>query len=123
MPLISALQDIAAANAIGVGTFDLTGAAYSATLSGNLTLTAKHPMILKLDPGGASRDVTLEAEAGCPGRVRWIVNAADVGGENLVVKDDSGVTTIATINQNESAVVYCDGTAWTLIAVVAIALS
>ena len=73
MPLISALQDIAAADAVGVGTFDLVGAAYSATLSGNLTVTVKHPMILKLDPGGASRDVTLEAEAGCPGRVRWIV--------------------------------------------------
>ncbi len=122
MPLISALQDIAAADAVGVGTFDLVGAAYSATLSGDLTVTVKHPMILKLDPGGAARDVTLEAEAGCPGRVRWIVNAADAA-ENLVVKDDSGVTTIATINQNESAVVYCDGTAWSLIAVVAIALS
>ena len=122
MPLISALQDIAAADAVGVGTFDLVGAAYSATLSGNLTVTVKHPMILKRDPGGASRDVTLEAEAGCPGRVRWIVNAADAGGENLVVKNDGG-STVATINQNESAVVYCDGTAWSLIAVVAIALS
>jgi len=122
MPLISALQDIAAANAIGVGTFDLTGAAYSATLSGDLTLTAKHPMILKLDPAASTRDVTLEAEAECPGRVRWIINAADAD-EDLVVKDDSGVTTIVTIDQNESAVVYCDGTAWTLIAVVAIALS
>jgi len=122
MPLISALQDIAAADAVGVGTFDRVGAAYSATLSGDLTVTVKHPMILKLDPGGASRNVTLEAEAGCPGRGRWIVNAADVGGENLVVKDDGG-STVATINQNESAVVYCDGTAWTLIAVVAIALS
>jgi len=122
MPLISALQDIAAADAVGVGTFDLVGAAYSATLSGDLTVTVKHPMILKLDPGGSARNVTLEAEAGCPGRVRWIVNAADVGGENLVVKDDGG-STVATINQNESAVVYCDGTAWSLIAVVAIALS
>ena len=123
MPLISALQDIAAADAVGVGTFDLVGGAYSATLSGDLVVTVKHPMILKLDPGGATRDLTLEAEAGCPGRVRWIVNAADVGGENLLVKEDSGVTTIATINQNESAVVYCDGTNWTLIAIVAIALS
>ena len=121
MPLISALQDIAAADAVGVGTFDLVGAAYSATLSGNLTVTVKHPMILKLDPGGASRDVTLEAEAGCPGRVRWIVNAADAD-EDVVLKNDGG-STIVTIDQNESAVVYCDGTAWSLIAVVAIALS
>ena len=121
MPLISALQDIAAADAVGVGTFDLVGAAYSATLSGNLTVTVKHPMILKLDPRGAARAVTLDGEAGCPGRVRWSVNAADAA-ENLVVKNDGG-STVATINQNESAVVYCDGTAWSLIAVVAIALS
>jgi len=121
MPLISALQDIAAANAIGVGTFDLVGAAYSATLSGDLTLTAKHPAILKLDPAASSRDVTLEAEADCPGRVRWVINAADAD-EDVVLKNDGG-DTIVTIDQNESAVVYCDGTAWTLIAVVAIALS
>ena len=121
MPLISALQDIAAANAIGVGTFDLVGAAYSATLSGDLTLTAKHPAILKLDPAASSRDVTLEAEAECPGRVRWVINAADTD-QDVVLKNDGGVA-IVTIDQNESAVVYCDGTAWTLIAVVAIALS
>jgi hypothetical protein len=122
MPLIAALQSIAAADAVGVGTFDAVGLAHSATLSGDLVVTVKHPMILKIDPGGATRDLTFEAEAGCPGRVRWIVNAADAGGENLLVKNDAGAT-IATINQNESAVVYCDGTAWSLIAVVAIALS
>ncbi len=121
MPLISVLQSIAAADAVGVGTFDAVGLAHSATLSGDLVVTVKHPMILKLDPGGATRDLTFEAEAGCPGRVRWIVNAADAA-ENLLVKNDAGAT-IATINQNESAVVYCDGTAWSLIAVVAIALT
>ena len=40
MPLVTALQDIAAADAVGVGTFDLVGAAYKpAALSGDVTLT------------------------------------------------------------------------------------
>jgi len=123
MPAIATLPDISAPIGVPYGLFDVLGAAFSATLSGDLVVTVKHPTILKLDPGGATRDVTLEAEAGAAGRLRWIVNAANAGGENLLVKEDSGVTTIATINQNESAVVYCDGTDWTLIAIVAAAIS
>ena len=86
-------------------------------------------MILKMDPGGSARDVTLPAEASVApsGQMFWIVNAADAS-ENLVVKDD-GAATIATINQNESAVLYNAGqsggteSSWVLIAVIAIALS
>ena len=122
MPLIAALQSIASADAVGVGTFDAVGAAYAATLAGDLAVTVSHPMILKLNPGGATRAVTLEAEGVCPGRMRWILNSAPGAGEDLTIKNDAAAT-IATINQNESAVVYCDGTAWSLIAVVAIALS
>jgi hypothetical protein len=57
----------------------------------------------------------------------WILNAADAA-ENLVIKDDGGAT-IATANQNESALVYNAGqsagveSAWVLVAVVAIALA
>jgi hypothetical protein len=101
--------------------FGIKGAVQVETLTGNLTLTPAYPSILKLDPGGSARDVTLEAEADCDGALRWIVNGADAA-ENLVVKNDGG-STIVTINQNESAAVYCDGTSWTLIAVLAIALS
>lgn len=92
-----------------------------ATLSGNLTLDDTYPSLLKLDPGGLARDVTLPAEATNEGVFVWIVNAADAA-ENLVVKDDSPAT-IATINQNEEGIFFCDGTSWILFRVATIALS
>jgi hypothetical protein len=102
---------------------------HSATLTGTTALDATYPAICKLDPGGAARDVTLDAEESIPsvGLYRRIVNAADAA-ENLVVKDDAG-STIGTINQNEQGEFYNagvqDGTAsaWVLIAISAIALS
>ncbi len=68
------------------------------------------PNTLYFDPGGASRDVTLPAEASSSGKWFRIVNEADAA-ENLVVKDDGG-STIVTIGQNEEAQVTCNGTAW-----------
>lgn len=94
---------------------------YSATLAAALTLDETYPNCLKLDPGGAHRDVTLPAEATSTGVTFRIVNAADAA-ENLVVKDD-GASTIATINQDEQGEFYCDGSTWSLICITAIALS
>jgi len=99
------------------------------TLAANRVLTSADAMIVKLDPGGSARDVTLPAESsvGPQGQMFWIINAAD-GAENLVAKNDAG-DTIATANQNESALVYNAGqsggveSAWVLVAVIAIALS
>lgn len=98
-----------------------TGGAHSATLTGALTMGTAYPPILKLDANGASRNVTLEPEEESEGLSHWIVNAA-TGAFNLVILDDAAAT-IVTINQNEGALVYCDGTAWTLIHVQTIALS
>ena len=53
------------------------GIVHTATLSGNIALDATYPLILKLDPGGTARDVTLDAVATAEGLTRWIVNAAD----------------------------------------------
>lgn len=99
------------------------GASAAATLTGNLTLTfdTYNDNILKLDPGGAHRDVTLWPEAEAKGVFVLIVNAAGAA-ENLVVKDDSPAT-IATINQNEAGLFKCNGTAWSLICIATIALS
>lgn len=94
---------------------------HSETLTGNLTLDATYPNLLKLDPGGAHRDVTLLAEADAEGVTLQIVNAADAA-ENLVVKNDAG-STIATLNQNEEGIFYCDGTSWSLVRIATIALS
>lgn len=118
---ITDLNDISSAKAILGGLFDLPGAASVRTLAGNVTLDATYPSVLKLDPDGSARDVVLDAEEGHAGRIRWIINSAG-GAENLVVKNDAAAT-IATINQNESAVFFCDGASWTLLAIVAIALS
>ena len=73
------------------------------SLTGTKVIADSDAMILKMDPAGSARDVTLPAEAEVTpsGRMYWIINAADAA-ENLVIKDDGGAT-IATANQNESA--------------------
>lgn len=91
------------------------------TLSGTRVLSNADPSILKLDPGGASRDVTLDAEATSIGKYRRIINAADAA-ENLVCKDADG-NTIGTINQNEQGEFFCGSSGWALIVIATIALS
>jgi len=99
------------------------------TLIGTKVIGDADSMMLKMDPGGAHRDVTLPAEADVTpsGRMYWIINAADAA-ENLVIKNDGGGT-IATANQNESALVYNAGksngveSSWVLVAIIGIALS
>jgi hypothetical protein len=118
MPAITALPDISAP--IGVP-YGLLGGAYSATLSGDLTLTTDHPVVTKLDPGGAGRIITLEAESGAAGRFRLVVNSADLA-EVLTINDDGG-SEVSTPTQNEAALLYCDGTSWTEIAVFTISFS
>ena len=88
----------------------LKGGVEAITLTGARTLTAKDANILFLDPGGASRDVTLPAEGESNGLLFFVYNEADAA-ENLVIKDD-GASTIVTLNQGEWAVVACDGTTW-----------
>ena len=83
------------------------------TLAANLTLTRGYRQLLRIDPGGSARDVLLPPEEN--GLWFFIANAADAA-ENLVVKEDSDTTTIATLNQNEAALFHCDGTTWYLVA-------
>lgn len=91
------------------------------TLDNNLTLDATYPNIVKLDPGGSARDITLDAIATNSGLKRTIINGADAA-ENLVVKNAAG-STIGTVNQNELGVFYCNGSTWVLVYVQTIALS
>jgi hypothetical protein len=90
-------------------------------ITATLALDCTYPNVLKIDPSGAARDVTLDAVATCPGLMRKIINGADAA-ENLVLKNVGG-DTIATVNQNEEADVVCDGATWVLLAVRTIALS
>lgn len=89
----------------------------SITLDGAFTVTKAYPSIIKVDPGGAGRDVTLDAEETSKGLWRRIVNMADAA-ESLTVKDDAA-NTICVIAQNQYAEVYCNGTAWSEIVTVA----
>ena len=109
MPAITTLPDISAPIGVPYGLFDVLGGAYSATLSGDLTLTTDHPVVTKLDPGGAGRTITLEAESGA---------AAEV----LTINNDAAAA-ISTPAQNEAALLYCDGTSWTEIAVFTISFT
>lgn len=104
-----------------VGAQTRKGGFATQTLTGTTALDHTYPAIVKLDPGGAARDVTLDPVANCPGLYRRIVNAADAA-ENLVCKNVGG-STIGTINQNEQGEFFCDGATWTLIAISTIALS
>ena len=99
----------------------IEGRFHMETLSGAVALDATYPALIRLDPNGAHRDVTLEAEETSAGLYRRIVNGAGTA-HNLVVKDDGGAT-IATINQNEQGEFYCTGSAWVLVCVTVIELS
>ena len=79
------------------------------TLAAAKVIDSDDAMILRLDPGGAGRDVTLPAEESIPaqGQMFLIINAADAA-EDLTVKDDAA-STIGTVSQNEAAIFVNQG--------------
>jgi hypothetical protein len=91
-----------------VHTSHLRPSATTKTLSGTEALAAGCAPIQFLDPGGAARIVKLPPETNT---VIVIVNTADAA-ETLTVKDDSGSTTIDTIEQGFSKTFASDGTSW-----------
>ena len=91
---------------------DMADATVQLTLdTGALAGTLLTSNIMRVDPNssGAGEDLELPPEAAAAGLVLWIFNT---GGENIVVKDDSGVTTVDTIATTEFGFFFCDGTAW-----------
>ena len=64
--------------------------------------------ILIVDANGGAQDLTLPAEAVCPGVFLLILNS---GGETIVVKDD-GTATIITLDTVQHGILFCDGAAW-----------
>lgn len=78
------------------------------TLSGNKTLAASDAPFQNLDPDGSARTVTLPAEA----EGLWFIIGNRAGAANAItVNDDSG-TTLCTVNQDDTAIIVCDGTGW-----------
>lgn len=80
--------------------------------AGKVLVAATDPQYQNLDPGGASRTVTLPANE--DGLFYWIYNSADVIGELLTVQT-SAPATIVTLEAHEGALVFNNGTAWALV--------
>lgn len=80
------------------------------TLAADKVLTHDSAQLQLLDPGGAARNVDLPAEEESAGLFFVIANRADMA-EIITVRNDGG-TTICTPTQNETAIVFCDGTNW-----------
>ena len=73
------------------------------TLAAGLTLTRGDSTYLAIDPGGSARNVDLPAPV--DGGYYFIANKADAA-ENLVIRQADASTTLVTLNQNDSAIVY-----------------
>ena len=97
------------------------------TLTGNKTLTHSDAQVIGLNCGtGGGRDVILPAPR--KGAWFWIFNQS-TDADNLSVKQADGSTALATINQNESGIFFCDADAaddsnsgWDLMGLITIAM-
>lgn len=103
------------------------GSVVSETLTGDLQLTARSAQYLALDPGGASRNVTLpgadEDVSDNDGMLYTVVNTANAA-EDLVVREPVGGFPVATVSQNERATFAGTGGAtWVHLGIVTISLS
>lgn len=86
------------------------------TLAANKTFTQAEVdeyTIFNIDPNGA-RDLTLPAVAANEGQFLIVKNSA--GGAEVMTFKNVGGDTIVTPTQNESAIIWCDGTVWAGIA-------
>ena len=99
------------------------------TLAGGKVLTYRDSQYQALDPGGSHRNIAMPAEGARAGSWFWIANKANAA-ENLVLQQPDASTTLATVNQNEAALVFCadDGAAahssgWSLFAIFTITIS
>lgn len=83
------------------------------TLAANRTVLTTDNAVLKLDPDGSDRDVTLPAEADSDKLAFLIENAAEGAGEDLVIQSDAPAT-LCTLLPGNAAYCTCDGTDWTV---------
>ena len=82
------------------------------TLTGNLSVdfATYNGNLLRIDPGGAARDVTLPDPANFAGMQLAILNAADAA-ETITVKNAAG-SSLGTIEQNRIGHLVVLGGAW-----------
>jgi hypothetical protein len=94
--------------------------AYLAGADANTTLTTSSPKFIRVVPT-ASRDYTLPAIASSAG-LWFVISNFSAGANNVVVKKPDA-STLVTLNQNEAAVIVCNGTDWFQMGVITIAQS
>jgi hypothetical protein len=97
------------ASLVASGGFMGNGLTNTETLSGNKTIATGDPTMHVIDPAGA-RDLTLPDVAANAGRHFIIRNAADAA-EVITIKN-AAAATICTPTQNETAIVWSNGTTW-----------
>jgi hypothetical protein len=79
------------------------------TLTGAMTVDSDSPFVLTLDPGGATRVITMPAPVA--GKVMmWLINNTADAAEDLTI-NNSAAATIGTISQNEAGLVMIGGAA------------
>ena len=79
------------------------------TAAANQTVITSN--FLVVDPTG-NRNLDLPADALCTGLLLFIMNnATGASGETITLRNDAAAT-IATIEEAEQCLVFCDGTAW-----------
>jgi len=81
--------------------------------AGTLACPSDPPPVLLVDPGGGAANFDLPAEADLANQMLFVVNTADAA-EALTVRNDAAGTIIA-LSQNESVLIYCDGTSYFLL--------
>lgn len=82
------------------------------TATGNITLTNQSRNVQCIDPAG-TRDLTLPALQ--VGLVFLIANKADAA-ETITIKN-AAAATVETVDQNESILLWCDGSTWHVLSI------
>jgi hypothetical protein len=103
------------------GAIQQRGGIKSETLTADLVLDLTYGRYLRLDPGGAARNVDFAAAHEVDGASYKILNTADAA-EALTIRDSADAT-IVSLAQNEMAEVVYDGSAWAHMGIITIALS
>jgi hypothetical protein len=80
------------------------------TLAAPATLTSRSANLLDIDVGGATKVVTLPAEADSEGLFFFVYNSSGAG-EDIDLQDPAAAT-VATIGPGLTCLAACDGSTW-----------
>lgn len=80
----------------------------SLTLSAALSLAGMHEHVLRIDPNGSNRNVTLDNPEQNKGR--WYIIRHVGAADSVIVKD--GASTIATLSTGDVGLFVCNGSDW-----------